>query len=142
MGNGQWAMGALKASLRVLFAISLVLMCSARADAQVRTADPIARGLQLSCGERLFCGMQQGMEAVPPRDRFVPCGFRLVEPAFLGRQQRSFEAPRQNRRANREFQRLPAGQQFRAVDGRPRGSALGLEDKRLRAGERLVLLLA
>jgi cyclase len=44
----------MNASLRVLLAISLVLMYPARADAQVRTADPIARGLQLSAFPRLI----------------------------------------------------------------------------------------
>ena len=60
--------------------------------------------------------MQQSMETMPPRDRFLFRGLRLVEPALLDGQQRGFEAPRQHRRAKRRSQRPPAGQQFRAPD--------------------------
>jgi glyoxylase-like metal-dependent hydrolase (beta-lactamase superfamily II) len=44
----------MKALLRVVMAICFVLLCVSHAGAQVRTADPIARGLQLSAFPRLI----------------------------------------------------------------------------------------
>ena len=54
-----------------------------------------AGGLQLAGGERLLGGVQQTVNLLPHRIRFLLRRVNLCEPALLDHDQRGFEAPRQ-----------------------------------------------
>ena len=97
--------------------------------------------VQLPRGQRLLGGVEEGVDAVSRGTRLLARHLRLREAALLDHHDRRLEAPRQRRRADRAVERLPPLGQLGVVDRGVGGEALGLDDQRLGARQRLQFLL-